>query len=92
MIQQEFNLEPEIINFLFLIGVQELEYGFSELDQDTKTKVINFASMYILNYLEDEDQNNLKKHAETQDLKEDEIEEILYKRAIINYFKEKDLI
>ena len=91
-IQKEFNLNPEIINFLFLIGVQEMEYGFSELDQDTKTKVINFASIYILNYLTEEDQNNLREKTATSDLNEDELEEMLYKRAIINYFKDKDLI
>ena len=49
-----------------------MEYGFSELDQDTKTKVINFASIYILNYLTEEDQNNLREKTATSDMNENE--------------------
>jgi len=87
-IQSQFNLKPDVYNILFLIGVQELGYGFQQLDQTAKTKVINFASMYIMNYLDENDKEKLKHHGAEYEHYEEEI----YKTAIINYFKSKKIL
>jgi hypothetical protein len=86
-IQSQFNIKPDVYNILFLIGVQELGYGFQQFDQTVKTKVINFASMYIMNYLDDKDKEGLKQHSGEDEHYEQEI----YKKAIINYFKFKKI-
>ncbi|MGM0498175.1 MAG: hypothetical protein ACQESJ_09680 [Bacteroidota bacterium] len=88
-------MEPHIHNVLFLIGVQELDYGFSKLDQNTKTKVMNFASMYILSFLKEEDKNYLKtkyKDSHNEHKALEEIEKEIYKKGIINYFLIKGII
>ncbi len=87
-IQSQFNLNPDVYNILFLIGVQELGYGFQQLDQTTKTKVINFATMYIMNYLEEKDKKALK----NQGYEDEYYEEEIYKTGIINYFKSKKIL
>ena len=94
-IEKEFHVEPFIHNILFLIGVQELNYGFSKLDQDTKTKAMNFASMYILSFLKEEDKMFLKdkyRNKEKVENAEEEIENEIYKKGIINYFRHKGII
>jgi|GEM_PF-3584815 len=94
-VEKEFHVEPFIHNILFLIGVQELNYGFSKLDQDTKTKAMNFASMYILSFLKEEDKTFLKnkyKNNENGEKAEEEIEKEIYKKGIINYFSHKGII
>ena len=90
--QEAFHLEPEIHNMLFMIGVQELGYGFQQLDKDTKTKVINFASMFILKYIDENDRKLIEETVERKALGERETEEEVYKLAIINYFREKEII
>lgn len=87
-IQSQFNLNPDVYNILFLIGVQELGYGFQQLDQTTKTKVINFATMYIMNYIEEKDKKALK----NQGYEDEYYEEEIYKTGIINYFKSKKIL
>jgi hypothetical protein len=91
-IDKEFHVEPQIHNILYLIGIQELGYGFSKLDHQTKTKVINFASMYILNFLKEDEKNYLKDKYSKEKDGVNKIEEQLYKKAIINYFKNKGII
>lgn len=91
-IEKEFHVEPQIHNILYLIGIQELDYGFSKLDQQTKTKVINFASMYILNFLKEEEKEHLKDKYRKEKNGADKIEEQLYKKGIINYFENKGVI
>ena len=94
-VEKEFHVEPHIHNVLFLIGVQELDYGFSKVDQDTKTQVMNFASMYILSFLKEEDKISLKnkyKSAKDKNRAEEEIENEIYKKGIINYFRDKGII
>lgn len=94
-IEKEFHVEPHIHNVLFLIGVQELNYGFSKLDQSTKTKVMNFASMYILSFLKEEDKNYLKrkyKDIQNEHKAQEEVEKQIYKKGIINYFIHKGII
>lgn len=90
--RDEFQLEPEIHNILFMIGVQELGYGFQQLDKDTKTKVINFASIFLLNFIKEEDRKNVKQKVSEGLLSEEDSEDEIYKAAIINYFKEKKII
>lgn len=87
-IQSNFNLEPNVHNILFLIGIQELGYGFSQLSRETKTKVFNFASMYIMNYLNDEEKKMIRK----ENFHKNHFEEHIYKRAIINYFETKKIL
>jgi len=87
-IQSEFNVKPDVHNILFLIGVQELEYGFQQLDQAAKTKVINFASIYIMNFLNDEDKKILKNNVSEENFYKEEV----YKKGIINYFKSKKIL
>jgi hypothetical protein len=91
-IEKEFHVEPLIHNILFLIGIQELGYGFNKLDHQTKTKVINFSSIYILNFLKDEEKKYLKDKYRNDKDGPDKIEEQLYKKGIINYFKNKGVI
>ena len=87
-IQKQFNVSPNIHNILFLIGVQEMGYGFVQLDQATKTKVINFASLYIMSYLDEEDKKSIKNQSSKDNYYEDEI----YIKGIINYFKSEKII
>ncbi|MCF8335211.1 MAG: hypothetical protein K9H65_01285 [Bacteroidales bacterium] len=87
-IQSQFNVKPDIHNILFLIGVQELGYGFQQLDQATKTKVINFASIYILNYVEKENKQIFKNQGDEENYYNEDI----YKTGIINYFKSKKIL
>mgnify|MGYP006278311579 CR=1 FL=1 len=91
-IEKEFHVEPQIHNVLFLIGVQELGYGFTKLDQQTKTKVMNFASMYILNFLNEDEKNYLKDKYRKEKDGANKIEQQLYKKGIINYFNNKGVI
>jgi len=94
-IEKEFHVEPQIHNILFLIGVQELNYGFNKLDQDSKTKAMNFASMYILSFLREEDKTFLKnkyKNSGNEEKAEEEIEKEIYRKGIINYFRNKGII
>lgn len=90
-IKDTFHVEPQIYNILFLIGVQELNYAFEKLDQNTKTKVLNFASMYVLKFVSETEKNKLKE-TYNQLEKVDELEEQIYKKAITNYFKYKGII
>ena len=90
--RDEFQLEPEIHNILFMIGVQELGYGFQPLDKDTKTKVINFASIFLLNFIKEEDRKNVKQRVSEGSLSEEDSEDEIYKTAITNYFKKKKII
>lgn len=87
-LKKNFNLNATVENALFLIGVNELGYGFEKLDQQLKTKVINFASIYIMNFLSEEDKNKLAENSTDGEIEEDQI----YKKAIVNYFREKDII
>ena len=87
-IQNQFNIKPDVHNILFLVGVQELGYGFQQLDQAAKTKVINFASMYIMNYLNEEEKKILKNSNSDENCYKEET----YKTGIINYFKSKKII
>lgn len=92
-IKEEFNLSPEIHSILFLIGIQELNYGFQQLDKDTKVKVINFASIFVLKFLEEKDREKLKKNFQELDKTDKtEYEEELYKLAIVRYFKDINVI
>jgi hypothetical protein len=92
LIKKDFYLEPLVHNILFIIGIQELNYGFEQLDSDTKTKVINFASMYILKFLNEEDRKKVRDKVNNGTIKEEESEDEIYKQAIINYFESKEII
>lgn len=87
-IKNQFNIPPNVHNILFLIGIQELGYGFQHLDQAEKTKVINFASIYIMNFIDKKEKSYLKNQASEKDNYEEEI----YKKGIINYFKTKKIL
>ena len=87
-IKSQFNTEPNVHNILFLIGIQELGYGFNQINQDTKTKVINFASLYIMSYMTEEEKNTIQQNGSDQDHFQDNI----YKTAIINYFISKKIL
>ncbi|MFO8235128.1 MAG: hypothetical protein R6U04_06980 [Bacteroidales bacterium] len=93
-IQNEFNVLPEVHNILFLIGIQELGYGFQKLDKDTKVKVINFASIFVLKYINDKDIAHIKNNFPDRYEKdyETKYEEEIYKLAIIRYFREKNIL
>ncbi len=88
LVQQQFRLPGEVYDVLFMVGVQELGYGFQQLDQETKTKVFNFASIYLMNYMDADQRRQI--HERYPD--EAEAEEQIYKQAIINYFKEKNIL
>ena len=87
-IRDSFHIEPEIHNILYLIGIQELGYGFNKLDKDNKTKVFNFVSLYMMRFLCHEEKTAIRKES----LDEEDYETKLYKKAIINYFKQQHLI
>ena len=88
-IREQFGMPGEVDDIVFLIGVREMGYGFQQLDQDTKTKVINFASIYLMNFMDSEARRKIQVEAEAQAKTE---EEEIYKQAIINYFREKQII
>jgi len=81
-LKKNFNLNATVENALFLIGVNELGYGFEKLDQQLKTKVINFASIFIMSFLNEEDKKKLAESSNGKNIEEDKI----YKKAILNYF------
>ena len=87
-IRKQFGVEPEIYTIIFLIGVRELGYGFIQLDQETKTKVINFASMFLLKYIPEEDKKQLHDPGVDEDYKASRI----YRKGIINYFKTNKIL
>jgi len=87
-LKKSFKIEATVSNALFLIGVNELGYGFKKLDQQEKTKVINFASIYIMKFLSSQDKKKLAEASEDMNLAED----VIYKKAIINYFEYKGII
>lgn len=90
--KNEFHMEPEIHNILFMIGVQELGYGFQQLNKDTKTKVINFATLFIAKFIYEEDRDLIRDEISNGTIKESDSEEKIYKLAVINYFREKEII
>lgn len=90
--KDEFHMEPEIHNILFMIGVQELGYGFQQLDKDTKTKVINFATIFISKYIEEQDRQHVKDQIEKGIIRPEDTEDEIYRLAILKYFKEKEII
>lgn len=62
-------------------------YGFTQLNQETKTKVFNFVSIYIMNYLNSEEKRMLSEPSGDEHKKEE-----IYKYAIIRYFNAKNII
>ena len=88
-VRDQFGMPGEVYDIVFLIGVREMDYGFQQLDQDTKTKVFNFASIYLMKYMSGEERQKIHVEAEAKDMEE---EEEIYKQTIINYFREKKII
>ena len=86
-IRDNFSVEPNVHTIIFLIGIRELGYGFIQLDQETKTKVINFASMFILKFISEQD----KKYLQHPEVDED-YKERIYKQGIIRYFKSNQIL
>lgn len=58
-VRTQFAMPGEVYQIVFLIGVRELGYGFQQLDQDTKTKVFNFAAIYLMNYMGREEREQI---------------------------------
>jgi len=125
-VRDRFGMPGEVYDIVFLIGVREMGYGFQQLDQDTKTKVFNFASIYLMNFMSGEERGRIIKpsaeadrnytdrnytdrhcadghyvdghcadrHCADGDCADGDwdLEEQIYKQAIINYFREKKII
>jgi len=103
-VRDQFGMPGEVYDIVFLIGVREMGYGFQQLDQDTKTKVFNFASIYLMNFMSGEERRKIKDEGkpavETGGDEENkpsydaggDLEEVIYKQAIINYFREKKIL
>src|SRR6056297_2681270 len=85
-VRDQCGMPGEVYDIVFLIGVREMGYGFQQLDQDTKTKVFNFASIYLMKFMEGEERRKIQIEAEAKAKAE---EEEIYKQAIIKYFREK---
>src|SRR6056297_941364 len=66
-VRDQFGMPGEVYDIVFLIGVREMGYGFQQLDQDTKTKVFNFASIYLMNFMSGEEQEKIRSENETSD-------------------------
>jgi len=60
-VRDRFGMPGEVYDIVFLIGVREMGYGFQQLDQDTKTKVFNFASIYLMNFMSGEERGRIIK-------------------------------
>lgn len=91
-VKEKFGLPGEVYDIVFLIGVRELGYGFQQLDQETKTKVFNFASIYLMNYMDQEQRKKIQDDVKAMAGEDDDLlEESIYKQAIINYFKDKKI-
>ena len=88
-VRDRFGMPGGVYDIVFLIGVREMGYGFQQLDQDTKTKVFNFASIYLMNFMSGEERREIQIEAEAKAKAQ---EEEIYKQAIINYFREKKII
>ena len=94
-VRDKFGLPGEVYDIVFLVGVQELGYGFQQLDQETKTKVFNFASIYLMKYMDREQRRAIQIQAKSEaeeDEQEQYLEKEIYKQAIINYFKDKKIL
>ncbi|MBS3807083.1 MAG: hypothetical protein KGY60_06220 [Bacteroidales bacterium] len=96
-VRDQFGMPGEVYDIVFLIGVREMGYGFQQLDQDTKTKVFNFASIYLMNFMSGEERKKIR--SENEPLTEanghidnGDLEASIYKQAIINYFREKKIL
>jgi len=87
-VQERFGMKGDVWDIIYLIGIQELGYGFQQLDQAAKTKVINFASMYLMNFMDPHQRRELKREYED----EEELEEQFYRQAIIRYFTTKKIL
>mgnify|MGYP006299303485 FL=1 len=87
-VQEEFGLPGNTWDILFMIGIRELGYGFTQLDQETKTKVFNFVSIYLMKFMDHEQRLQIQNN--TDDLTE--VEEKIYRQAIIHYFKSKQIL
>lgn len=96
-VRDQFGMPGEVYDIVFLIGVREMGYGFQQLDQDTKTKVFNFASIYLMNFMSGEERKKIRSENERGDERHGDadngdLETSIYKQAIINYFREKKII
>jgi len=87
-IRSHFGMKGEVYDIAYLIGVRELGYGFEPLDQDTKTKVYNFVAIYLMNFMDEEQRREIrKKYGDQPDM-----EEQIYRKAIIHYFRSKQIL
>lgn len=90
---------PPIDTMLFLIGVQELGSGAQKYTKDDKVNLLHIAvcrllepfGYYKFSHYDDEGFPHFEEIAELPDLKPNE-QQILMKKAIIQYFIDEDLI
>jgi len=87
-VKERFGMKGDVYDIIYLIGIRELGYGFQQLDQAAKTKVINFAAMYLMNFMDHDQRLEISRRYED----DEELEEQFYRQAIIRYFKSKKLL
>ena len=86
-VKERFGMKGDVYDIIYLVGVQELGYGFQQLDQAAKTKVINFASMYLMKFMDHDQRREIRSQYDD----DEELEEQFYRKAIIRYFQSRKI-
>src|SRR6056297_3024642 len=92
---EQFNIENDLIHFLFLIGIHESGAGFRQFTKDEKTDLIDLGGATVLShfgyYKEIETSGPVPYYVVNPEEKapEGHQREILLKKGIIHYFSEK---
>ena len=92
-ISKKFNIENDIIHFLFFIGIQESGLGFREFTKDEKTDLIELGGATVLApqgfYKKIDTDNPVPYYVVDPDKKipEGHQRELLLKQGIVAYFE-----
>ena len=95
LIAQKFDIENDLIHFLFLIGIQESGYGFKQFSKAEKTDLIELGAATVLSaygyYTQVETESDIPYYVINPDkeLPETYQKERLLKAGIIDYFSKK---
>lgn len=94
-IASRYNIENDLIHFLFLIGIQESGYGFKQFSKAEKTDLIELGATTVLSaygyYTQVETESDIPYYVINPDkeLPETYQKERLLKAGIIDYFSKK---
>jgi hypothetical protein len=93
-LQDDFEEDLTLKSILFLIGVQELGQGIRDFDKEEKTNLLHIATCKLLSLFgyykfKNIDEDGWPHYEVVKDLEDlsSVSQELLVKKAIINYFK-----